>query len=126
MGRIRSSEIWSPALVARFTVQRFNGGKYGKGTVFLLTPPATQGAAWTENALFSFVYRSGESLDGGPASDKAGNLCGTTSYGGNATKGLGTVFQLAPPAESGSPWKFTGLHTFHEPQRDRPDGGGDH
>jgi uncharacterized repeat protein (TIGR03803 family) len=92
-----------------------DGGAYGKGTVFSLTPPASQGAAWTESVLFSFSYRSGESPDGGLAIDKAGNLYGTTSYGGNATKGLGTVFQLAPPADAGSPWKFTELHTFTNP-----------
>jgi uncharacterized repeat protein (TIGR03803 family) len=92
-----------------------NGGEYGKGTVFSLTPPASQGAAWTESVLFSFFYRSGESPGGGLAIDKAGNLYGTTSYGGNATKGLGTVFQLAPPADAGSPWKFTELHTFTNP-----------
>jgi uncharacterized repeat protein (TIGR03803 family) len=89
-----------------------NGGEYGKGTVFSLTPPASQGAAWSESVLLSFSYRSGESPDGGLAIDKAGNLYGTTSAGGNSTKGLGTVFQLAPPAEAGGPWKFTDLHTF--------------
>jgi uncharacterized repeat protein (TIGR03803 family) len=93
----------------------FDGGAYGKGAVFSLTPPASQGATWTESVLFSFSYRSGESPDGGLAIDKAGNLYGTTSYGGNATKGLGTVFQLAPPADAGSPWKFTELHTFTNP-----------
>ena len=92
-----------------------NGGEYGKGTVFSLTPPASQGAAWTESVLLSFSYRSGESPDGGLAIDKAGNLYGTTSAGGNSTKGLGTVFQLAPPAEAGGPWKFTDLHTFTNP-----------
>jgi uncharacterized repeat protein (TIGR03803 family) len=90
----------------------YDGGEYGKGTVFSLTPPASQGAAWSESVLLSFSYRSGESPDGGLAIDKAGNLYGTTSAGGNSTKGLGTVFQLAPPAEAGGPWKFTDLHTF--------------
>jgi uncharacterized repeat protein (TIGR03803 family) len=78
-----------------------SGGAYGEGTVFSLTPPASQGAVWTESVLFSFFYRTGESPYGGLAIDKAGSLYGTTSFGGDATKGLGTVFQLAPPAAPG-------------------------
>ena len=33
----------------------YTGGAYGHGTVFSLTPPATQGGAWTENVLHSFT-----------------------------------------------------------------------
>lgn len=65
-----------------------NGGSYGYGTVFKLTP------AGTETILHSF----GESGDGYYPSaslifDKKGNLYGTTGTGG--AYGYGTVFELA-------------------------------
>jgi uncharacterized repeat protein (TIGR03803 family) len=62
------------------------------GTVYKLVPAA--GGGWTESVLYSFTGGS----DGGfPYSNlilAAGNLYGTTSYGGNA--GLGAVFEIAP------------------------------
>ena len=42
--------------------------------------------------------------------DHAGNLYGTTTYGG--AMGHGTVFRLVPPASGGVPWKETILHSF--------------
>ena len=50
--------------------------------------------------------------------DKAGNLYGTTFYGGNTTvsgcypDGCGTIFQLQPPASQGDPWTKVTLHEF--------------
>jgi len=85
----------------------FNGGFYGYGTVFELTPKAD--GSWTEKILHSF----GNSVDGqNPAAgltfDAAGNLYGTTSSGG--TLGLGTVFELTPKAGGG--WTSRILHNF--------------
>jgi uncharacterized repeat protein (TIGR03803 family) len=89
-------------------------GAYGGGTVFQLVPPASAGAAWAENILYSFGAQSG---DGGePAANvifgTAGNIFGTTSAGiaGNS----GTVFELTPPASSGADWTETVLHSFGE------------
>jgi uncharacterized repeat protein (TIGR03803 family) len=94
----------------------YNGGyciaNNGCGTVFSLTPPASAGGAWTENVLFSFFYSAGEAPWGGLAIDKSGNLYGTTSYGGNVAKAVGTVFRLAPPAAAGGAWKYTVLYSF--------------
>jgi uncharacterized repeat protein (TIGR03803 family) len=97
-----------------------DGGTFGCGTVFELTPPTQSGAVWTESVLYSFNCINGN-LDGaGPAAgvifDNAGNLYGTTVGGG--TVGDGTVFRLTPPSTAGSSWTETVLHSFIGP----PDG----
>jgi uncharacterized repeat protein (TIGR03803 family) len=70
------------------------GGKYGNGTVFELTPKTTGG--WTEKVLHSFNDngRDGVYPDGGLIFDATGNLYGTTAYGG--LHGEGTVFKITP------------------------------
>jgi uncharacterized repeat protein (TIGR03803 family) len=74
------------------------GGSYGGGTVFELTPQA--GGGWTENVLYSFGSGSdGQYADTGLIIDLAGNLYGTTRFGG--TYGHGTVFELTPQAGGG-------------------------
>jgi uncharacterized repeat protein (TIGR03803 family) len=83
--------------------------------VFELTPKAT-GGSWTEKILYSFPDNYG--ADGSnPAYgslifDAAGNLYGTASYGGGASPGGGTVFELTPAA--GGSWAYTVLHTFND------------
>jgi uncharacterized repeat protein (TIGR03803 family) len=84
------------------------GGSYSGGTVFELTPAA--GGTWTEKVLYSF----GNDADGatpyaGLIFDAAGNLYGTTFYGGG-TYALGTVFELTPAA--GGTWTEKVLHSF--------------
>jgi uncharacterized repeat protein (TIGR03803 family) len=84
------------------------GGAYNSGTVFELTPAA--GGGWTEKVLYSF---SGNGTDGrapyaGLIFDAAGNLYGTTQYGG--TYGLGTVFELTPAG--GGSWTEKVLYSF--------------
>lgn len=84
------------------------GGAYGQGTVFQLTP--STGGAWTETVLYSFTGGTdGEQPQGGLAIDGAGNLYGTTSWGGDPSSGCGTVFKLSP---SDNGWIFTVLHAF--------------
>jgi uncharacterized repeat protein (TIGR03803 family) len=66
---------------------------YGRGTVFELI--AGTDGKWTENT----VHKWGECEYGcGPNSavifDAAGNLYGTTSYGGCVGQCLGTVFEI--------------------------------
>jgi hypothetical protein len=82
-----------------------DGGFYGEGTVFELVKTAN---GWRENVLYSF------SADGGPQSpfsgvtfDAAGNLYGTTYYGG--TNHAGTVFELIH-SEQG--WTEKTLYSF--------------
>jgi uncharacterized repeat protein (TIGR03803 family) len=83
----------------------------GCGTVFELSPPATQGASWAETVLYSFSGQSdGATPYAGVIIDKSGNLYGTTLNGGSL--GLGTIFELTPPAAQGDSWTETVLHTF--------------
>jgi uncharacterized repeat protein (TIGR03803 family) len=95
----------------------FGGGttscNNGCGTVFELSPGL---AGWTETILYRFTGNS----DGNyPYSTltlaKDGTLYGTT-YGGNATSSLGTVYRLSPT--SAGSWTLTTLHAF----TDSPDG----
>jgi len=66
----------------------------GCGTVFGLTPPATQGGAWTQKVLHSFSGQNGEGSMpvAGLAPSSTGTLYGTASAGGAA--GVGTLFAV--------------------------------
>jgi uncharacterized repeat protein (TIGR03803 family) len=67
------------------------GGAHGDGTVFKMTPVA--GGKWKFTTLYAFKGTpDGNSSYGGLISDPAGNLYGTTYYGG--ANGLGSVFKL--------------------------------
>jgi hypothetical protein len=76
------------------------------GTVFELTPGTND--TWTEKVLYRF---SGGPDGGLPVSglilDEAGNLYGTTEFGG---AGFGTVFELVKG--SGGTWTEKVLHAF--------------
>ncbi|MGA8876750.1 MAG: choice-of-anchor tandem repeat GloVer-containing protein [Candidatus Korobacteraceae bacterium] len=88
------------------------GGDY-RGTVFELTPAA--GGGWTEGVLHNFTYYDGQQPWAGPIFDAAGNLYGTTYYGGlylacpGGASDCGTVFELMP---GGGRWGETILHNF--------------
>jgi uncharacterized repeat protein (TIGR03803 family) len=84
-----------------------NGGAFGSGTVFELTPEA--GGSWSESLLYSFANSgSGGNIPmGGLVMDSVGNLYGTTSQGGSA--GGGNVFELSP---SPGTWNINVLHNF--------------
>jgi uncharacterized repeat protein (TIGR03803 family) len=81
----------------------------GCGTVFELSPAA--GGGWTETILYSFTGGSdGATPEAGLVFDTAGNLYGTTIYGGASDDG--TIFQLTAPATRGSAWTLNVLHSF--------------
>jgi uncharacterized repeat protein (TIGR03803 family) len=81
------------------------------GVVFKLAPPASTGGAWTESILYSFAGASdGAYPEAGLIFGSNGALYGTTYQGGPA--GLGTVFELAPPASSSEAWTLTTLYSF--------------
>jgi uncharacterized repeat protein (TIGR03803 family) len=82
-------------------------GSVSAGTVFKLAPPAS-GGQWQFSVLHSFIFKDGESPYAGLVIDSAGNLYGTTKYGGASN--LGTVFKVSPV--SGGGWKETVLHSF--------------
>jgi uncharacterized repeat protein (TIGR03803 family) len=86
----------------------------GCGVVFELSPTAS--GTWTETVLYTFHGPDGAFPFSGLAFDSAGNLYGTTEYGGKLTDcvdvdhvGCGVVFKLSP---SGSGWTETVLHAF--------------
>jgi uncharacterized repeat protein (TIGR03803 family) len=86
----------------------FTSSLKGCGTVFELTPNGSGG--WIEHVLHSF---SQNGVDGFEPSaplvrDVAGNLYGTTNFGGDYN--YGTVFELSPAA--GGAWTETIIHSF--------------
>ena len=100
----------------------YDNGPGQCGTVYKLAPPATKGGAWTETVLYIFkghAQNDGATPEGGLVIDEAGNLYGTTGYGGSGpclllggAVGCGTVYELSPPAKQGNPWMETVLYSF--------------
>jgi uncharacterized repeat protein (TIGR03803 family) len=87
----------------------------GYGAVFQLIP--NMDGSWTEKVLHSFPldHRAGGAGPlGGVIFDHAGNLYGTTLFGGDTScgsgAGCGVVFQLTPSADGG--WREKVLHHF--------------
>ncbi len=88
-----------------------NNGINQGGTVFELTP--TGGKRWKYRVLYPFCTLAscadGSVSKAGLIADTAGNLYGTTSQGGQFSKG--TAFELMPNANR-TKWKFKLLHAF--------------
>jgi len=75
----------------------FYSGAHNYGVVFELSPT---GKTWAEHVLYAFAGGSdGANPTSGLIFDTAGNLFGTTDFGG--ANGVGTVFELSP---SGGAW----------------------
>jgi len=88
----------------------FYGGAYGLGSVFRLT---ANGNRWKESVLYSFKgIPDGVSPDSRLIFDTAGNLYGTTWYGGTyGYYGTGTVFRLTPQGDG--TWTESVIHSFN-------------
>jgi uncharacterized repeat protein (TIGR03803 family) len=85
------------------------GGDASCGVLYKLTR-GSQGR-WTESVLNNFrPGGTGHGPGAGVVRDAAGNLYGTTIYGGSSQCGCGVVFKLAP--QKNGTWKYTVLHTF--------------
>ncbi len=93
------------------------GGPRFDGTVFELSPAA--GGGWTETVLHNFGNGSDGTEPLTITIDAAGNLYGTTEYGGTGVSdfclyghppGCGTVFELSPLSRGG--WSETVLYSF--------------
>jgi uncharacterized repeat protein (TIGR03803 family) len=94
------------------------GGWRGCGVVFELTPSGN--GAWTEVVLYTFAGGSdGAQPQASPVFDFAGNLYGTTTFGGDnantncrygTATGCGVVYKLTPTT-SGN-WTEAVLHAF--------------
>lgn len=91
-----------------------NGGSYGKGTAFQLTPQPD--GTWKRSRLHLFKGTDGAHPYAGLIFDAAGNLYGTT-YGGGAYK-AGTVFKLTPNPDGGRRWSK--VHIFKGADGSRP------
>lgn len=91
----------------------FYGGAYGVGTVFELLP---QGGTWTEKVLYSFndTGAGGFWANSRLVFGAAGNLYGTTFFGGDFQ--VGTVFELSPGA--GGVWTEQTVHSFDPKNED--------
>jgi uncharacterized repeat protein (TIGR03803 family) len=81
------------------------GGTSGYGTVFKL-PMTPSGYGSTPVVLVNFNYTDGAMPYGGLIADRAGNLYGTTGFGGTAG-GHGTVFELPLGAKGYAPAPLT-------------------
>lgn len=86
----------------------YDGGAPDLGTVFEFVRGS--GGTWTEKLIHIFTLNGRDGYEPRAALifDKAGNLYGTTSFGGHY--GDGTVFELSPNANG--TWTETILHHF--------------
>ena len=86
------------------------GGARGHGTVFKVTH-GNQG--WIEHIIHSFRGTDGSQPASGLVADSAGNLYGTTQYGGdpcdNNSDGCGVVFRMS---HNSGRWTGNVLHKF--------------
>lgn len=104
---------------ALYGVTAAGGGSADAGTVFMLVPPASAAAQWSEQVIWRFAGGTDGAAPNGPlVRNPNGVLLGTTSAGGNAascpndTSGCGEVFRLAPPFGAQTGWKRWPLHVF--------------
>jgi uncharacterized repeat protein (TIGR03803 family) len=92
------------------------GGNDNCGIVFNLRPAPTRPASvltpWRETVLHNLGQSNSDGCNpyAGVTLDQAGNVYGTTAYGGYA--GNGIVFELTP---AGDRWNESVLHTFAGP-----------
>jgi len=90
------------------------GGAYNYGTVFELTPQGN--GQWTETVLYSFIGPPDGYEPLGLAIDGAGNLFGSTEFGGDSTQvecvidGCGTIFEMMP--QGNGQWTESILYNF--------------
>lgn len=81
------------------------GGSHGAGTAFAMS---MSGGKWKLNTLYGFRGQPNAGFPyGGLIFDKAGNLYGTTGYGGK--NGLGSVFKLT---NVNGKWRESRLYSF--------------
>ena len=91
-----------------------SGGAFNHGAVFVVSKRGV------EKVLYSFQGGSdGSYPNGSLLLDKAGDLYGTTSFGGGAaacTNGCGTIFQVTPSGTENFLYRFTGASDGSKPQ----------
>jgi uncharacterized repeat protein (TIGR03803 family) len=80
----------------------------GAGTVFEFSPNGD--GTWTETLLYQFSYETSYNPTGPMVMDKAGNLYGTTTQGGEF--GWGAVYKLS---QSNGVWTYQSIYNFTPP-----------
>ncbi|HEY7095915.1 MAG TPA: choice-of-anchor tandem repeat GloVer-containing protein [Terriglobales bacterium] len=85
-----------------------DGGQYGSGTVFTLSPPAQSGAQWTETILYNFTGGADGKTPVSLTMDRQGVVYGTAIAGGSTNEGV--VFKLAPDGHGG--WVQSVVYNF--------------
>jgi uncharacterized repeat protein (TIGR03803 family) len=103
------------------TAPTYSGGAYsgpsGDGTVFKLTPNGD--GSWKESVMHNFKGTPARNPYAGLILDGAGNLYGTSVYGGSA--GGGVVFRLSPKPDG--TWAYSSIHVFQATPAAQPYGG---
>jgi uncharacterized repeat protein (TIGR03803 family) len=84
-----------------------SGYYYQQGSIFELTAKSSPGGVWGFHLIYIFPFTDGQWPSPGLVADAAGNLYGTTQYGGSSN--LGMVFELSPTAAG---WKESTLYNF--------------
>lgn len=84
------------------------GGVGGRGTVYRLTQEPS--GRWALSVLHSFSGPDGDGPGAGVIADSAGNLYGTTMWGGTNPGYDGTVFELTP--NPNNTWTETVVYSF--------------
>ena len=93
----------------------FLGGAQGDGTVFELKKPKP-GKKWKKRILYSFTGNDGSQPFAGLVADKAGDLFGVTTSGGQFNQGAVFEIQARTLTESV-------LYSFFGPEGNTPNGG---
>jgi len=87
-----------------------DGGIYGSGTVFSLSPPVVGSETWTETILLPFNFNDGYFPVASLIITVNGSLIGAASGGG--TNNTGQIFELTPPTNGSTAWTDTTLYQF--------------
>jgi uncharacterized repeat protein (TIGR03803 family) len=92
-----------------------DGGAYGHGQLFKLTPPTPPSTQWSKTTLYSFTGGADGASPYATPVLIGGALYGTTSGGtpcsGNSLP-CGTIYQLKPPFPPSTQWTQNTLWTF--------------
>jgi uncharacterized repeat protein (TIGR03803 family) len=88
----------------------------GCGTTYLLTPHANKKSRWTFETLYAFTGQADGIYPGGPlVSAQRGGVYGTALDG---VTGVGTVFELVPPAHGQGSWSEDNVYNFPSSGKD--------
>ncbi len=88
-----------------FGTTRYSDSPGSNGVLFELS---LHGGTWNLSTLYNFPYSDGQDPSSSLVADAAGNLYGTTAYGG--TNNVGSVFRMSRTRDGG--WKEDPIYSF--------------